>query len=792
MSTKERPGTNGSDRPAASIGRRSPVSRQRFLGFLGVFALLGAQAPAQEIHAPFSTSALPRHVIVPQARSFVFDRGAPAVEISEVKALVKILEQTASTTLEIALHNPGAQPAEAILLLPVPDGAVVHSFLFEGTAAEPRAEVLPADEARRTYQSIVQKIRDPALLEFAGFQWVRTSLFPIPASGRQRVRLTYENLLEADGERIDYVLPRSESLEQAAPWKIAVQLFAKDPISAVFSPSHDLVTVEKTSRFQSLRIADRGAKDPGAFWLSYLVERDGRSASLFAYPDPRVGGGYFLLMCGLPTDLTDVQHGSIRRDVVLVLDRSGSMAGTKLDQAKAAALQIIEGLDDGESFNIVDYGSDVSMFARSPVVKSNETAPLARAYLDLMRPGGGTNIHDALLEALRQEPREGFLPMALFLTDGLPTIGQTSESHIRELVEKGNSHRRRVFTFGVGNDVNVPLLDRVAELSKATSTYVLPDEDIEVKVAGVFRKLYGPVLTDATLSVVDREGDVDTRRVREVMPSDLPDFFQGDSFIVLGQYLGEDPLLFLLKGVVAGKRRTFQFEFGLRSATTRNAFVPRLWAARRIAYLADQIRLQGADPARGASAVNAVLSDPRMRELTDEILRLSTEFGILSEYTAFLATEGTDLSQWNGLLAACGNELDAKAFRTRHGMGAINQGLNFNEQKKASKLNYQNCYIDGKLERVEISNVQQICDRAFFRRGTEWIDSQIVAGQQGWKVDREVEFGSPEHVSLIDKLAGEGRAGMAALNGDIVMRVDGQTVRIRQPVETSAPGSAGH
>src|SRR5690606_30468366 len=152
----------------------------------------------------------------------------------------------------------------------------------------------------------------------------------------------------------------------------------------------------------------------------------------------------------------------------------------------------------------------------------------AQHYLKSLRAGGGTNIHDALVEALRQRPAEGTLPLVLFLTDGLPTVGRTSESDIRALVEKHNPAHRRVFTIGVGADVNVPLLDRVAEASRARSNYVLPGEDVEVKVAEAFARLRGPIFAWPALQTLDGNGRTSTRLVRDVIPASLPDVFDGD------------------------------------------------------------------------------------------------------------------------------------------------------------------------------------------------------------------------------------------------------------------------
>lgn len=723
-------------------------------------------------------------VVIPQRRAFhTFNVSAPQpIRITKVRARVQILEQAATTTLEVSLENPAPRRAEAMLLLPVPDGAAVHSFLFEGASAEPTAQLLPKDEARRIYADIVRRLRDPALLEFAGYNLIRSSVFPVPAHGTQRVRLTYHHLLPVVGGRVDYVLPRSESLEVQAPWEVTVDIQAKAPIATVYSPSHEVLTKRDTPRHVVVRARDGAGRAPGPFRLSYLLERKGVAASLFAYPDPTIGGGYFLLLAGLPPHVKEATQ-RVKREVTLVIDRSGSMAGPKLDQVRAAALQVIEGLADGEAFNIIDYSTTVAMMAPAPVVKGRETVLKARAYLANLRPMGGTNIHDALIEALRQESHEGMLPIVLFLTDGLPTIGQTSEVAIRELAVKGNPRGRRVFTFGVGHDVNAPLLDRIADSTRAAPTYVLPGEDVELKVAQVFKRLYGPVLAAPKLANVGADGAVVTDVVREVIPAALPDLFEGDQLVLLGQYRGKGPLRFRLDGQYLGAPRTFRLEFTVDQATTRNAFVPRLWASRRIAFLVDQLRQAGAaHPGRPARVGETILENPRYRELVDEIVRLSTEFGILSEYTAFLAKEGTDLSDWLMLNDRAGDEIDRKAVNRRWGKEAVARAQEVEQGKKQKILRF-NSYNDAVRGRVEIPNVQHCNDRALFKRGKQWIDGSLIANRIRLEADRTVKFGTPEFTALLDVLVKQNRQGALAVRGDILIRVNNQTVLVKNEWE---------
>jgi Ca-activated chloride channel family protein len=465
--------------------------------------------------------------------------------------------------------------------------------------------------------------------------------------------------------------------------------------------------------------------------------------------------------------------------VTLVIDRSGSMRGEKLAQVREAALQVLAGLDDGEAFNVILYNEGVEPFAERPVRKSPATIQSATEFLKGMTARGGTNIHDALLDALRQSPTEGTLPIVLFMTDGLPTVGQTSEAAIRELARKGNPHQRRIFTFGVGVDVNTPLLEKIAYESRATTTFILPSEDVEVKVADVFKRLRGPVLADPILSVGDNETH---RRTRELIPSRIPDVFEGDQIVLLGQYLGEQSLEFTLRGNYRGTPRVFQFRLPVDQATTRNGFVPRLWAARKIGLLVDAIREQGGTP--GVVSLEAKAStNPATRELVDEIVRLSTEFGILTEYTAFLAREGTDFSQKDKVLSEAENLFRNRAIQTRSGLSSVNQDLNNQAQKSVSCVNPRNEYLDATMNKVATATVQQVCDLAFYKRRDAWVDSRLVNGAVEVRPQRVIAFGSSDWRDLAAKLARDGRQGSIALRGDILMLVDGQPVLIKAPVD---------
>ena len=785
---------------------------------LAVCGLLTPASRSQEITSSSSSSATVFHttasnLIIPQARVYALHAQSEEIQITEVAADVRILQQVATTTMDVGLKNASDRQQEAEMLVPVPDGAVVRAFTFAGSATEPTAKLLPKLEAQTLYRSIVSRLRDPALLEFAGYNLVRSSVFPVPARGTQRVRLVYEHILPSDGNRVDYILPRSESFEATeTPWKISVRVNSRSPISAVYSPSHGIGVERPAPQQAVVNVVGDKKLEPGPFRLSYMVEGNGLSASLLAYPDAAIGGGYFLLLAGVPVSLRGVPENKIKREVTLVIDRSGSMQGEKIEQARAAALQVVEGLDNGEAFNIIDYSDSIARFSERPVIKTNATIRQARAYIKRLKADGGTNIHDALVEALLQSPSPQTLPLMLFMTDGLPTAGETRERAIRSAVLANNKHNRRIFSFGVGFDVNAPLLTSIANATRATASFVFPHENVEAKVSQVFARLSGPVLADPQLAMLDSSGSITTRAVRELLPAELNDLFEGDQIVLLGQYQGDDPLHFRIKGNYLGSPKTFDFRFELNKATTRNAFVPRLWASRKIARLIDMVSEAGADntqlsssissralassasplsptahvPGAGhgrttGAAVSSASLDPRLKELVDEIVRLSTEFGVLTEYTAFLATDGTDFSQRDALNEQATNSLVNNAQRTRSGMGGVTQAVNNSVQMTQSSANRSNTFLMQNMQRVEITNVQQITDRTFFRRNNRWVDATVLTTENTLKPDQTIEFGTAEFYKLVDRLVREGRQGILALSGEMLLSIDGKTVLIKAP-----------
>lgn len=791
---------------------RTPVIGTLTLALALLSGTPGAWAQVSTTTTTTTTTTV-RQPVVPPDRVVIFPQShrVPqrwrAVAISAVGADITITDQLATTTLEISVTNPGGAPQEAELLLPVPDGVTVRSLQYDGTGPEPTAQLLPKDEARRIYDSIVRGSRDPALLEFAGLNVIRSSAFPVPAGATQKIRITFEQLLTSDAGRIEYVLPKTESLATAAtvPWTIKATIKSAKPVSTVYSPTHDLTTERRAAGEFAVTVPAQSASGPGTFRLCAVTPQDATAASaaLYAYPDATIGGGkggYFLLFAALPTE-KPADRKPVPREITIVLDRSGSMQGEKFDQAKSAAINILRGMTAGERFNIVDYADTVETFAKDAVLLDDKSRTEGVTYLERLRPTSGTNINDALLTALAPKPAPGHLPLVLFLTDGLPTVGERSEVAIRNNAAAANTSNRRIFTFGVGFDVNTPLLAGLSRAAKGAPTFVLPKEDIEVKVGQVYRRLNGPTFANASMTFLDADGKPSTRIVRELQPTGLDDVYEGDQIVVVGQYTGEtDTLKVTLGGEYFGTPKTFDLSMKLDASSAKHGFVPRLWATRKVAMLVDEVRQISAEPA-------SATREARTKELVDQITALSTRWGVMTPYTSFLATETNLAIASPALLQERVRETYSRAAGQRSGEGGVMQEADSNAKGKALNVQRSNTVVatkaaadaagaagrpaaaaystgpgDNAAVQIAHATVQNINAQTYYFRQNRWVDGRLI-GKESDKPEVEVAIGSPEFAPIADALIADGQTGLLTLEGDILTVVNGKVTLIKPCTE---------
>jgi Ca-activated chloride channel homolog len=566
--------------------------------------------PVPPIHPP-PDRPWPRPMPPPRVYAF-----AP-LELNRHQAEVKITDQVAVTSIEQEFYNPNDRQIEGTFLLPLPKGAQIRKFSMEIDGKPAQAELLGADKARGIYEDIVRKLKDPALLEYAERDVYKVRIFPIEPRSKKRVSLSYTELLRSDSGLVGYTYPLSPGKFAAKPIpmvSLKLEVKTRQPLKSIYSPTHNVEIRRHDSNAATLGYEASDARADVDFQLYFAQEKDEIGVHLMTY---QAGSedGYFLLLASPGIDAE--RDRIIPKDVVFVLDTSGSMAGRKLEQARNALLFCVENLNPEDRFEIVRFSTEAEPLFRALTKPSEAGKEQARGFIQDLKATGGTAINEALVQALGFRPRTGDRPYVIvFLTDGLPTVGVTQEDQILTNVKKANTGNTRVFCFGIGHDVNTHLLDKITEETRAFSQYVLPEEDLEIKVSNFFSKIKDPVLTSPSL---DFSGGV---RVSKLYPSPLPDLFRGEQLVLVGRYSGGGPAAATLKGKVNEAPRSFTHDLNFAINTTEHDFIPRLWATRRVGYLLDEIRLRGENV-----------------ELRDEITDLARRYAIVTPYTSYLIVE---------------------------------------------------------------------------------------------------------------------------------------------------------
>ncbi len=516
-------------------------------------------------------------------------------------------------------HNPNPMTLEGTYVFPIPDGAQVSNFRLTINNEPTDGKILTREEARRIYEDYVRRSVDPAILEFVGRTALRARVFPIPGNGDRHISLVYHQAMPFEEGVYRGILPMNQERAVSQPAAgVTIHGVIRSPqaIRTVYSPSHDLdvkMEGERKAQFTFESSSERLNRD---FVFYYTVSE--RAFGLNAIPYRRAGEpGYVLLSLAPPREVPESQLQP--KDVVFVIDTSGSMQGEKIEQARNAMQTMLGALAPTDRFNIVRFSSDVTPFRDSVVTADAANVREARAFAAGFRAVGGTAIGDSLRAGLEsiptQEKRRGRAAFLIFLTDGLPTIGVVQPQQILADTAKVAPADVRIFSFGVGHDVNTTLLDRLAADHHGVSDYVAPSEDIEVRVGSFYKKIARPVLSNVRLQV-------DGRPLTQIEPANIPDLFAGSQLLIAARYAEAGTTRIRLTGELAGKSQSHEYQLTLPERSTQHDFVPRIWAGRRIGRLLEAIRRNG-----------------ESSELKNEVIALSKEHGIVTPYTSYLVEE---------------------------------------------------------------------------------------------------------------------------------------------------------
>ncbi|HLM24595.1 MAG TPA: VIT and VWA domain-containing protein [Pyrinomonadaceae bacterium] len=686
-----------------------------------------------------------------------------ALPIKSIKIDTRISSQVATTHVEQIFRNDTGATLEGTYLFPIPESASIAEFAIWDGDRRLVGEVRTREEARRIYDEIVRRQRDPGLLEYAGKDLFQASIFPIPPHSDKKLEITYTQVVHAEGGTVSYRYPLGTGRQLTQIGSVAgrIEVEGREPVRNVYSPTHVIDVKRSSDRRSLVSFESESGKEPQDFQLFYTISKEDFGLTLLTH---REAGkqGYFLLMISPKDDWTDQEYSA--KDVVFVVDTSGSMAEEgKMEKARAALLYGVRILRPQDRFNIISFAGEEHLMEAGLIAADEKGRARGEAFVKALKPVGGTNINQSLLASLRQfsETDRERPKMLVFMTDGLPTVDETNVTKIIDNVRKASKPGVRLFTFGVGYDVNTALLDKLAAENGGVADYVEPKEDLEVKVSNFFSKVNYPVLTDLQLDMGGAQTDL-------MYPRGIPDVFRGSQVTLIGRYSNEADLKSVqlkLTGRASGASRSYTYtnlSFPLRSDA--NEYLPRLWATRRVGWLMEQVRSNG-----------------EQKELRDEIVDLGTRYGIVTPYTSYLALEEGAVSMQNrdrlmpasrragtggGFLnSAPGNAPQQTVTVT--GAEAIAQSKTAREQQDLSVLK----------DNTRTDAVQRVEGKTFYLIVGVWTDSEFKAESR--LPETALVFGSDEYFALLKQHPKLG--SYFSLGERVAVVFEGRVYRVNAP-----------
>ncbi len=712
------------------------------------------------------------------------------MQVVKHRVEVRIEDSLARTRVDETFYNPNGAQLEGTYLFPLPPGASISKFAMMVGGREVSGEVLDRDKARSIYESIVRQSRDPGLLEFVERGLFRARVFPIPPLGNVDVRVEYEEGLPSSGGIGRYRYPLNTGKYSAGDYRdvlIDVSLRTAAPLRSVNCSSHPASVSRPGDKEARIVFEARTLTADKDFVLDWNVGEDALAPALLVQRTHEPEGFFFLTIAPRP----DRPKAPPSKDLVAVIDTSGSMLGPKMDEARRALRHFVNGLNPGDRFSIIDFSTEARRFRDGLAEVSDETRRQALAYIDGLQARGGTNIEEALRNGLAAlEPGgDERLKLVVLITDGEPTVGITRPEDIVRSIREKNTLKRRIFAFGVGVDLNARLLERLVQENRGALDYVLPGENIEVKLSSFWDKIDFPVFTDIRL-------EFPNFAVSDIYPKPLPDLFRGDTLQVTGRFRdgGRHPVV--LRGRFQGEEKVFEYSLDFSppagAAAAGNDFIARLWATRKIGYLLEAVRLSG-----------------ESKEVKEEVVRLSQQYGILTPYTSYLILEESRYAMpsapgggtapaaparraLSSAPAAEREEVRARAeraskeFAADRGAEGVSggravQGLKLGKPGGAGgyaaggsrdeRLGEEDFY--GVINRGG-KKVQQLGARAFYLQGERWVEGSL--SETDLTSARKVEYLSDGYFDLLAKNPGIGE--LLGVGEKVTFRWNGETIAV--------------
>jgi Ca-activated chloride channel family protein len=655
------------------------------------------------------------------------------VDVSNHAARIRVEGGQVTTEVDLQIGNvwngaEAADPKEITWYMP----ALGDLPTVTGDGTPLQVDLLDAEAAIEEGLNRAEDLGDSSLLEFAGHPVWRVRL-----GAAQLIQIVELRPLVVE-RGVAQIVHSVRTCGANSSFNLEAT-FVDGP-ATVLSPYHTLALEQLEDGSVVARHQSSGARHFDVHLYTTQADEDASVGSgLVSFRDATCdpdAPGFFALTAG-PRPGAAAEKPTRAKDIVLVLDSSGSMGGEKLRQAQAALDHVLTGLGAQDRFEVVDFDSQV----RSLHGGLREATPAAiedaRAFVRRLDAGGGTFIEGGLSEgmgALRgRENASGRPAFVVFATDGQATDGVTDRQALIDLATDANLAEARLFPFGIGYDVNAFLLDGLAAANHGLSSFIRPGQDIEVAIASFYEQIRTPVMTNVELGSIGAKPEA-------LVPDEMPDLFDGSQVLLVGKYSAGDPASLALVGDTDGDGRLTAItpDGGLLTAGTAHGFVPRLWATRRVAQLIDWDRKEAGDTERVA-----------------EIERLANRFGLVTPWTQFVKDERGNVS--NSYSRPDGGE---------SGERAVGHSSDNNDMRGTDNASD---YAGG----AEVENlVRHRAERTFVIRDGRWWDTSLADDA----VIHDVTCGSEAYGDLVRQAPALGR--WMAVGHEVVFRVGCEGVRV--------------
>ena len=578
---------------------------------------------------------------------FAVNGAAPGVDALPLKSTrvdATVTGVIADVTVRQLYRNEGTTPLEARYVFPASTRAAVSGLRLRVGTRVVDAEIREKQRARAEFAQAKRAGKSAALLEQHRANVFQMAIANVMPGDEIAVELRYSELIVPTDGVYRFVYPtvvgpryvsapESESTatprDDAAPlvpglasiahpilrkgiaashtFEMNLRLAAPVPIQAVQSPSHPIAVEGVGADQASVQLAPDRAHADRDVVIEYRLAGSQIDAGVLLQPGR--DENFFMALVEPPARVAGADV--VARDYVFIVDVSGSMHGFPLATAKKLLRNLIGSLRPTDTFNVIPFSGGLSMLAPQSIAANGENIARALRFIDGQTGSGGTELLPALRYALAMPAEETRARTFVVVTDGYVTVEKESFDLVR-----ANLGRANLFAFGIGSSVNRMLIEGLARAGKGEPFFVLGPDQADTEAQRLRTMIEAPVLTHVRVTFPGFEAyDVD--------PPQVPDLFAQRPLVVFGKYRGAPTGSIVIEGNAAGGVWRQVIDVTAARATPKEGGAPlrTLWARSRIATLADNQRLQPDDPTRA------------------EILRLGLAYGLLTDYTSFIAID---------------------------------------------------------------------------------------------------------------------------------------------------------